>query len=298
MYSGTYDSILYDLLLQETGKTERFEKFLGRIRLIDGLALVLGSLCGGLIAGWLEPRATYFLTIPLVLVSIIALWCFKEPTLHKSEISEPIIKHIKTTFGAVFQKGRLLQIVAIMAIMGVLVQFSLEFGQLWLVALLAPVFLYGPANAALMAAYGFGGVAAERIQIFQIKILYPIVALMIASSLTLVFVKQAIVDIIALFVLTFFGLGLGVIFTKLLHDALPSKVRAGASSAVSTTSWLIFLPFALLFGYVSKQHTVFAAGWFIVAVTLVGCGLMIKASRHKDFRVPDEPQIAPEIHNK
>ena len=57
---------------------------------------------------------------------------------------------------------------------------------------------------------------------------------------------------------------------KLLHDGVPSNIRAGISSGVGTLSWLLFLPFALVAGAITRQYGVHAAGWLITgAATLV-----------------------------
>src|SRR5262249_15363876 len=50
-----------------------------------------------------------------------------------------------------------------------------------------------------------------------------------------------------------------------LHDAMPSSIRAGASSMVSTASMLAFLPVALGFGVVARDQSIFRASWVVIA---------------------------------
>jgi len=69
----------------------------------------------------------------------------------------------------------------------------------------------------------------------------------------------------------------------LLHDGLPSRFRAGSASAVSTLSWLLFLPFALIFGAVSEHQSIFHASWMIVGLAVVACGLLVKAFTARHF---------------
>ena len=66
LVSGTYESILYDTLLEHTGQSREFEQRLGQLRLLSSLALLIGALAGGLVATLLSPRLAYFATIPLV----------------------------------------------------------------------------------------------------------------------------------------------------------------------------------------------------------------------------------------
>ena len=57
---------------------------IGRARAVESAALVASSLAGGLLAGLLSTRATYFLSLPFTLLSILALLRFAEPTLHQT----------------------------------------------------------------------------------------------------------------------------------------------------------------------------------------------------------------------
>ncbi len=95
LYSGTYDSAIYDTVIEEYGDSKKFETYLGRFRAVEGASFVLGALSGGLIASTLAIRDTYLLSIPLVALALIFIWKFKEPQLHKAEVSEPVFKHIR-----------------------------------------------------------------------------------------------------------------------------------------------------------------------------------------------------------
>jgi hypothetical protein len=69
---------------------------------------------------------------------------------------------------------------------------------------------------------------------------------------------------------------------KLLHDGVPSNLRAGVSSGVGTLSWVLFLPFSLVFGWFARAHGVQRAGWFLTgAVLLVALLLIAPALRRR-----------------
>jgi hypothetical protein len=95
-----------------------------------------------------------------------------------------------------------------------------------------------------------------------------VVGLLIVSSLVLVTVHNSVVATIAQIVLAALLVALSISFTRLLHDNVPSSVRAGVSSAVGSLTWIAFLPFALAFGAISKQSSVFDAGWLVVVAAL------------------------------
>ncbi len=45
----------------------------------------------------------------------------------------------------------------------------------------------------------------------------------------------------------------GIHASRLLHDAVPSSIRAGVSSGAGTLTWMLFLPFSLVFGWVARE---------------------------------------------
>jgi len=77
MNSGTLDSVVYDTVIEETGSSELYERWIGRVRITESAAFTTSALAGGLLAGWTSPRLTYFLTIPFVLTSIFAFSRFR-----------------------------------------------------------------------------------------------------------------------------------------------------------------------------------------------------------------------------
>jgi hypothetical protein len=60
-----------------------------------------------------------------------------------------------------------------------------------------------------------------------------------------------------------------------LHDGVPSNLRAGVSSGVGTLSWVLFLPFSLVFGWFARAHGVQRAGWFLTGAALLVALLLI-----------------------
>ena len=83
-----------------------------------------------------------------------------------------------------------------------------------------------------------------------------------------------------------------MVFTRLLHDSLSSRVRAGVASGVGALSSIAFVFFALIFGAVSQHVGIFHAGWMVVGVTLLASVLLVKVAVGKDSKGPaasDEP---------
>lgn len=286
MYSGTNESIIYDTVLEETGESKEYEYFYGRLKIVDSTALVLGSLAGGFAANYFGLRSPFFATIPFVLASIILLLKFREPKLHKSAVTVPIKQHISNTFRAVLQKGQLFPILIVLVAASTLLYTLFEFDQLWIIALAAPVILFGPINALLLSTIGIGGAAANYFKMHRYTVMIGTLSVMFGCSLVLVYSRNLVLTVAATTFICASVIALNVVFSKLLHDSLNSKVRAGAASAVSTLGRIIIIPLALGFGYISKNESVFQASWVIVGLVVVILALVIKTyGTHKSLPV-------------
>jgi predicted MFS family arabinose efflux permease len=266
MYSGTVDAMVYDTIIEETGDSAGFERRIGRVRFVESVALVASSLAGGAIASLLDPRATYFLTVPFALASIACYLRFREPTLHRAAEHTPLRKHLATTFRAAHRQ--LLPIIALAMLTALLTQAIFEFGPLWLVALGVPAVRYGPYWAGLMSTLGIGGLIAGWLA--RPARLAAAACLIIASMAVLAVSHDFLTVTAAQIVGALLLVALGVHTSQLLHDAVPSTVRAGVASGVSTLFWLMFLPFSLIFGMISKNSGVHQA-----ATLLIGAAALV-----------------------
>jgi len=294
MNSGTMDSVVYDTVLEETGDSGDFERRIGRIRLMDSIALVTSALAGGWLAMSTSTRLTYFLTAPFVALSVVALLAFREPRLHNAVEATSLRSHITTTYRTILDRGRLLPIATLMVLTALLLQVLLEFGPLWLVALAAPAIFYGPHFAGLTSALGLGGVLAGRLRFTHPVTLAAVVALMVLSSVTLALSHDAIVVTAAQVVLAVLVVAASIFLTRLLHDAVPSAVRSGVASGVGALSWIAFLPFALIFGVVTERAGVHTAGWMITAATVLAGALLMMLGLDRRVGDPAEPVVAVE----
>lgn len=264
MYSGAYDTIVYDTLEEDGHHRDLFEQAFGRVRTIDSAALVVSSLVGGAVAAAFGPRASFYLTIPSAIVSVLALAAFREPTLHKARAAKPVVEHIRVTLRAVLRNRPLVPVMLVL-ILGALLEFMMfEFAQIWLLALHAPTIWYGPANAVILAGLGLGGVVAKYLRQFR-WLMTALLAMMLGGMVGLVFIHNLIGVVVAQFVALTAVISLGIYYLRDLHDGLTSEIRNGAASAVGTLGRLLIVPFALVFGLVSRDYTIFQAAWMLVA---------------------------------
>jgi MFS family permease len=275
--SGTIDSIVYDAVLEETGSSDHYESWIGRIRIVEATALVASALVGGGLAGLADPRVTYFATLPFAAAAVIAFQRFDEPRLHQQAEREPLRRHIALTFATMTRQPNVRQVMLLAALVGMLSQAIFEFGPLWLVAMAAPAAVFGPYWAALVSTLGIGGFLTSRLRLDRGATVGVLALATCISSAALTQTRILAVVMLAQVLLALLLAIISIRAGKLLHDAVPSTVRAGVSSGVGTVSWLLFLPFSLGFGSFARLHGVQQAGWFVAAVAVV-IGVLLVAS--------------------
>jgi predicted MFS family arabinose efflux permease len=273
MYSGTYDSVVYDTLLEELGADAKLERYLGRVKMADSIALVLSALAGGLVAATLGFRETFLWTVPIALASIGALAYFQEPQLHRSEPLGTVKEHVLQTFRSALGKRSLFRIVAMLLLLTIAAEMLQEFSQLWLIALGTAPALFGPAYALVIGTGGIAGYLQQHTTAGagrRKKSIFAAYACALAGAVTLAFPVGFALIVTAQLLLGVSVVFLVILFTADLHKQLPSRIRAGAASAVSTVARILLIPGSLLFGIFSQRFSVFTAAWVLVALLVGG----------------------------
>ena len=263
---GISEALVYDVLEEETGSGEGFERLYGRLAAWSGAAAVAGAASGSLVAELLGLRAAYWVSVPFVLFAAIAIARFHEPTVHLVAPKLRLATHVGQTLKAAVHSRPVILLVIAAAILAMLVRIVFNLSPLWYLWLSAPTLLYGPAFAVLESSSIFAGLAApfmrRRIPLLVIVIMLACIPLVVISPLLVVIGVQAVL-------LVGYGI-LQIILGRQLHDLLPSNVRAGAGSTVAMLAQIAVIPATFAFGYLSDTYSPFTAGWIIVAITLIG----------------------------
>lgn len=293
MYSGTVEAVLYDTVVEQTGGSDGYQKWLGRIRLVESAALVAGSLSGGWLAGVAGPRVTYFVSVPFAVLAIAGFLRFGEPRLHRAGERIALRTQVSITCRTIVRRGAVRPLVVLGALSAITLQVIVEFGPLWLVALAAPAVLFGPYWAGLMSSLGLGGLLAGRLRLDRPGPLAGVCGLMLAAGVVLNTTNSLVLVTLAQAVLGLVIVAVGIQADALLHDAVPSSIRAGVSSGVGTLTWLGFLPVALAFGWVSARYGLHTSGWVITATTVAVAVLLVRALTRTPAAEPDTPAAVP-----
>jgi hypothetical protein len=172
-----------------------------------------------------------------------------------------------------------LRVLLLAATAGLLSSAIFEFGPLWLVALAAPAVLYGPYWAALTSTLGIGGLLIGKLRLDRWLMLTVVIILSLATALLLSWNRSLVIVVAAQVVLALMLALIGIHASQLLHDAVPSSIRAGVSSGAGTMTWLLFLPFSLVFGWVARENGVNRSGFMLAGAVLVVAVLLVVSVR-------------------
>jgi MFS family permease len=289
-YQGTYDSIIYDTLSETMGSTRSFDHFFGRMQLYEGVGLGTSSLLGAFIAASTNLRLVYFLTIPLVLIPIIALINFHEPTLHKQHAVIPLPQQLQATFRAVTRNRSLLPVVTVLVLRATLIYCIFEFDQLWLLALHTSTSYYGIINVVVLALpLGVGSASVGWFKLSKYRRMLATLAVMLLCGLGLIFFRTTAWVVASQAIFASALVGLFVIFSRILHDNIAPSIRAGAASAASTMGRFFIIPVALLIGYLAQKFTIYKAAYVLLILAVMMTLFVIKVAS-RDSRTGLEPK--------
>ncbi len=269
---GTYDAIVYDTLLEEIGDAKRFEHYFGRVQLSMSAGFVLAALFSGVIGKYFGLRATYWMSLPLIALSVLMLLRFKEPTIHKAQAKTSLIKHSAQTLKAVMQTGYIFWIVLASVLFGMISRLLNNLSPVWYLAFALPVIYWGPAYALIHISGGIAGSIVSymnnsRFKIFSFALFVCLTSFVLASH-----ASAAAVVIAQTVLLTGYAV-FSIVLSRHLHGTLPSHIRAGSSSAVGTLAQLTFIPVTYLFGWLSNTYSVFRAAWVVIVVTVAAAAI-------------------------
>jgi MFS family permease len=294
MQSGLVDAIVYDTLVEEVGNAGDFEKQYGRMQLLNSAALTGSALAGGVIATLASARTTYLVTLPTAVLGIVVLTRFREPTLHRAREASRLREHLAATWRMISRQPRVAPIAVTMMLGSALTQMIFEFGPLWLVAAAVPAVVFGPYTAGMTSTLGLGGMLAGRVRLDRPVVAAIIAIMMSGCGVALGETRTAWVLIAAQIVLVGLLVTVGIHLSRLLHDVVPSSMRSGVSSGVSTLSWLTFLPCSLLFAVLSEGSGIAAAGWIITVLCTIAGATLVRISQHAPGSTPAAPPASSE----
>jgi MFS family permease len=276
LYSGAYEAMVYDALIEEQGHAKDYEYWFGKVGRYDSVALVASSLLGGLIAELFGIAAAFWTTVPFILLAVWCIWRFREPQIHKAEASA-LYAHLGQTLRSVASSSLMRMYLVITVLLGATIRTYFEFDQLWLIELNFPVVLFGVVNASILATIGVRSVLVDRIKIARERLL--VVSLFFGSLVSIgLTIPNRFVAAVSIVCAALCVMIATLVLSVLQQQHIRSQVRSGANSVLSTVTHASFIPMSLVFGYLASEYGVVNAAWLPVSLLalsgLVGLGAM------------------------
>jgi MFS family permease len=277
LYSGAYEAMVYDALIEEQGHARDYEFWFGKVGRCDSVALVSSSLLGGLVAAIFGIAAAFWITVPFTLLATFSIWRFHEPQIHKAEMNA-LYSHLGQTFRSVVSSPLMRMYLVITVLLGATIRTYFEFDQLWLIELDFPVVLFGVVNASILATIGVRSVVVDRLTIQRERLL---VGSLFGGSLVSIglTVPNRFVAAISIVAAALCVMVATLVLSVLQQQHIRSQVRSGANSVLSTVMHASFIPMSLVFGYLASKYGVVNAAWLPVGLLAVSGIVALVAMR-------------------
>lgn len=261
--SGTYQAITYDILHEE-GRANQYSKIGGRAYALFLAGAGVANVASGFIAAHSSYRTTFFITVGSCLLNIIVLSTINEPTFHKAEVKERVMRHLGEATKTLVHIKLLRVLAIIMSALAVVELFKGEFGQLYMLRYVSEPQIIGLLWAAYAFTWAIGSAIAHRLR-------SRLTALVVAA--TVPYILMAFIDSalsLALFMVQAVASAalLNQIETR-IQENTPSSVRASILSVLSAAGRAISIPASLMLGWLFTRFGAFWALRFVAGIAAV-----------------------------
>lgn len=165
LQSGTREALLYERL-DDAGRSDAFDKVLGRDNAAEGLGIGAGALVGGFVAQ-LDMDWAVWLSIPPLLVGAgLALGLRdgrRDRTVDARDTPITYLSHFADALGEFRRHADLRFVTSYMAVGLIAFELLEEFDQLYYLAVGVPIWLWGILAGAVELIYAWASIAAHRL---------------------------------------------------------------------------------------------------------------------------------------
>lgn len=264
--SGTFQAIMFDSL-KDSNQQNEYDKHQGRAYALFLAGLGFSSLAGGYLADWFSFRDTYFMTVGIAVIALMASCWLTEPRSHKPVADRKLKKHVILSVQRIHASQLLMQLALLIAAMGLLRGSYTEYSGLLFITLGLTAIPTGYANAGKWLVSSLGQLIAPRI---------GRKALRLAPAFFIIFLVFSLVhnrwSLVCFFIA---GCLYSIVANQAeaaVQDITPSDIRATTLSILSFTSNILLVPLGLLFGWVAEERNTFDA---YTMIGVLGLGYMV-----------------------
>ncbi|KKB77940.1 hypothetical protein VW35_12405 [Devosia soli] len=263
MQSGSREALLYERMAAE-GRSEDFDKVLGRDNAAEGLGIGLGTLFGGFVA-WQNFDWAIWLSIPpLLIASSLAFWLEDvrraESLEDDQEDKRTYFSHFADAWHEFRERADLRFVTTYMAAGLIVFEILEEFDELYYLAVSLPVWAWGIFAAGVEAFYALASVHAHRLagRPWLAWVLPGLGGLLLIASASGYASWQVMLLSLAYIVVA----PVTVLAEARFHRVMEGKSRATTTSALVMAENVVGVGATLAFGFLADRAGVLPAyGW-------------------------------------
>ena len=268
--SGTWNALLYDSLLS-CGKQDDFEKYLGRMRVVDYTATLIAGLSGAFLAQLFGFAFNYWLSTGSAVIAFLVSLKLCEPPKHEQDAGSKAgtWEIISSAFAFFKRFPDVLQILIHVALIASVVVYVDEFWQVYLYDISFPVFLFGIVFATLTLIQMPGALlAAKMLKRYSHRALIIAASFIASAGILWAALAQHAMGIIGIAMVCFTAAFIEPIAAGYLHHRADSAARATIESAEAMIKRVFTIGVGLAFGYLSTRSSIFAGFWMLGLVAV------------------------------
>lgn len=262
--SGSREALLYERLAHE-GRSDEFDKVLGRDNAAEGLGIGAGTLLGGFVAWYSFDWAIWLSIPPLLIAALLAFWL--QDVRHNGAVeaesderSGNYLSHFRDALNEFRSHADLRFVTTYIAVGLVIYELLEEFDQLYYLAVSVPVWAWGLLGAGVEGIYALASLHAHRLAGRPwLAWTLPLVggALLVAAS-----IGASPYYVLLLCAAYIVVAPLGVLAEARFHRVMEGRSRATTTSALVMAENVAGIALTLAFGFLADEVGILPAyGW-------------------------------------
>lgn len=287
MQSGSREALLYERMAAE-GRSDEFDKVLGRENAAEGLGIGLGTLFGGFVAYYSFDWAIWLSIPPLIIAAVLAFWLedVRRRGVQESEdkAEGSYLSHFVDAWREFRERAELRFVTTYIATGLLVFEVLEEFDELYYLAVSLPVWAWGIVAAGVEGVYALASIHAYRLAgRASLAWVLPIVGgvLLVAASQ-----GQSAPYVLLLAAGYIVVAPLGVLAEARFQRLMEGKSRATTTSALVMAENVVGIVVTLAVGFLADWIGILPAyGW--AGLLMVPFALWVIAGQRRGLRATD-----------
>ncbi|QQR40575.1 MFS transporter [Devosia rhizoryzae] len=285
--SGSREALLYERMAHD-GRSDDFDKVLGRDNAAEGLGIGTGTLLGGFVAAAGFDWAIWLSIPPLLAAAAIAFWLEDVRRLGAKQVQPEqtgsYLSHFRDAANEFRRHPDLRFVTTYMAAGLIVFELLEEFDQLYFLAISLPVWAWGVAGAGVEAAYALASIHAHRLDgrpalAWSLPLLGGALLILAALGTSPLFV----LPLCAAYVIV---APVSVLAEARFHRVMEGTSRATTTSALVMAENLVGVAATLLFGFLAERLGILPAyAW--AGLCMVPLAIWVMLGQRRGLRATD-----------